>query len=174
MIVAYAQASDRQGVDAALDGVVVRVDEPRFAEMRKKAVALNLGKPSVRIRDVEVRYGHGIVRLELSGTDDPDSELSPIVVVAHVDLVRGHSETARRAVESVAALARACDVAALDAGFALGARASIGSGEAPYCDRCGYGSTHGCCYLGGPELSDFGRRLQFGQFLVTISRRRNG
>jgi hypothetical protein len=124
VIVAYAQASDRQGLDAAVDGESVDANEPRFAKIREKAVALNLGKPPVHVGAVEVRHGKGVVRLELSGTDDSDGKLSPIVVVADaVDLARGPRETATRAVASVSALGRACDVAALEAGFGAGDRA---------------------------------------------------
>lgn len=124
MIVAYAQAADRQGLDAAVDGEAVRADEPRFAGIREKAVALNLAKSPVHVGDAEVRFGNGIVRVELAGTDDPQGNLSPIVVVADaVDLSRGHPETMARAVASVDALGRACDLTALEAGFAAGERA---------------------------------------------------
>lgn len=124
MVVAYAQASERQGLVAAVDGRFVPADDPRFVGIRDRAVALNLAKSPRTAGHVEVRQGKGVVRLELPGSDDPEGKKSPIVVVAELsDVARDSAGAVRRASESVRALNRECAVEDLEAGFEAAATA---------------------------------------------------
>jgi hypothetical protein len=119
VIAAYAQADDRQGVAAALDGRLVLSDNAEFAKIRRESVALNLSTAPTQVGDVEVRYGSGLVRLEFMGADDVSKMLSPVVVVADVaGVVRDRGDSVRRAIASVQAIGRAGDPQDIDAGFA--------------------------------------------------------
>lgn len=120
MIVAYAQASDRQGLDAAVDGRAVALENEAFVLARDKSASLNLrGKPQL-VGSVEVRCGHGIVRLELPGSEDDAESRSPIVVAIGDDELHGNTTAlAGRVVETISAIDRLCNQAAIEA--ALGA-----------------------------------------------------
>ena len=123
MIVAYAQAADRQGLNAAVYGRLVAPDEASFAELREKAVSLNFATTPSRVGDVEVRYGKGLMRLEFKGTDTGSATSSPIIVVTDAAEVLHNRENAvRRVMESVAAIGRQCDAQVIEAGFAVGER----------------------------------------------------
>lgn len=121
MVIAYAQSDHRQGLDAAVDGRAVDATDPFFAAVRARAIALNLTTRSIAADAVEVRYGGGVVRLEILGDDDPDGTRSPIAVVAAVEefIVRP-SDTVRRALESVRAVGRVASPEKLRTGFAAG------------------------------------------------------
>ena len=69
IVAAYAQASDRQGVDAAMNGAIVDSANERFVALRRKAMALNLEATFTRVDEVEVRLGKGIVRFQFDGDD---------------------------------------------------------------------------------------------------------
>ena len=123
MIIAYAQAADRQGIDAAANGLAVAPDEPIFAALRERAITLNFTTTPHQVGEVEVRYGRGLVRLELKGTDGGQFRSSPIVVVVDAaDLGDGGVTAARLAIETVSAIGRQCDVGIIEAGFVLGER----------------------------------------------------
>ncbi len=120
MIAAYAQASDREGLDAALDGRAVALDYAAFVSARDKSAALNLrGKPH-RVGNVEILYGRGIVRLELPGVEDDADSRSPIVVaIRDSELHADASALASRVTETISAIGRHCDQAAIE--LAIGA-----------------------------------------------------
>lgn len=123
MIVAYAQAEDRDGVDAALNGKSVAATEPDFTRLREKSSELNIAAVPHRIGDVAVRYGKGIVRLEFSGADDGSRALSPVVLVADIsEVLRDRKAVVSRAVESVAAIGRRADSDVIEVGLAEGER----------------------------------------------------
>lgn len=123
MIVAYAQAAARQGIDAALNGVLVAANEPTFALLREKAVTLNLEGTPDTSGLAEVSCGRGVVRLELLGAEDGAANLSPIVVVAEVaDLLQHRAEALQLALQSVARIGREVDAAAVANGFEAGER----------------------------------------------------
>jgi len=119
MIVAYAQAFDRQGLDAALDGRAVAIKDAAFIVARDKSTALNLRGKVHRVGNVEVRCGRGIVRLELPGAEDDAESRSPIVVaIGDSELQAGASALAGRVVETISAIGRLCDRAAIEAAIA--------------------------------------------------------
>lgn len=119
MIIAYAQSASREGVDAAIDGKAVAFDSADFAALREKSVALNVAEPGRRIGDVDVRFGSGLVRLELPGSEANSTLISPIVVVADAEsLRRPRTENVARAMDSIRAIGRKADVASLDVGLA--------------------------------------------------------
>lgn len=112
MIAVYAQADDRQGVDAVLDGRRVHVEEPRFAALRSRAIRLNLRVPSLHFTGGRMWIGGRLFRLEFDGYREGDLVDSPIVVV--FDRLRWaegqSSETlAEDVLTSVAALGRSLD-----------------------------------------------------------------
>lgn len=115
MIAAYAQASDRQGLDAALDGRAVALEDAALVSTRDKSAALNLrGKPH-RVGNVEIRCGRGIVRLELPGAEDDADSRSPIVVaIGDSELQADASALAGRVMETISAIGRLCDQAAIE------------------------------------------------------------
>jgi len=122
MIVTYAQATERQGVDAAMSGKAVASDDARFLALREKAVALNLASRAHRQGDVEVRYGKGIVRMEMPGGQQGTETASPIVVVADGAELRGDGRDFLRTVtDSLAAMGREGDSASIQGAFDLGA-----------------------------------------------------
>ena len=102
---------------------MVATDEASFAELREKAVSLNFATTPRRVGGVEVRYGKGLVRLEFMGADAGAANLSPIIVVADAaEVLSDRNGAARRAIASVAAINRQCDVEDIEAGFAVGER----------------------------------------------------
>lgn len=122
-VAAYAQSSDRQGVDAALDGVIVDSESEPFAALRRRAIALNLEARFTRIDDVEVRYGKGIVRLQLDGDDLDGQAGSPIVVViSESEIDQDRDFMIRLASESVAVIGRQASRESLDQGLSEAAR----------------------------------------------------
>ena len=122
-VAAYAQSSDRQGVDAALDGVVVDSESEPFAALRKRAIALNLEVRPTRVDDVEVRYGKGIVRLQFDGDDLEGHAASPIVVVILESAIdQDRDLTIRSASESVVAIGRQASRESLNQGLSEAVR----------------------------------------------------
>lgn len=77
MIAVYAQASDHQGIDLAIDGVTVSSDDRRFTSLREKSAALNFRRFPANVGDVTIHCGMGIARLQFQ----PAEEDSPVVVV---------------------------------------------------------------------------------------------
>lgn len=123
MIVAYTQAEDRDGILAARDGRQVVPTDHAFSKLREVSTDLNVTSTVHRAGDVDVRYGKGIVRLELMGADDPDRVLSPIIVVAEVgDLIGGRATAVRTVVDSVAAIGRLSEADSISNGFAEGVK----------------------------------------------------
>ncbi|MDF2916027.1 MAG: hypothetical protein K0S70_244 [Microbacterium sp.] len=121
MVIAYAQSDDRQGLNAAIDGETVDSNDASFAVVRAQAITLNLTRRSVAVGAVEVRHGGGVVRLEITGDDDPDGTRSQIAVVAAIEeLATSPADTVRRALESVRAIGRVASPEKLRTGFASG------------------------------------------------------
>lgn len=120
MVIAYAQATNGEGLDAAVDGQRVEPEQVRFAGLREKSISLNLAASPHQLGNVEVKFGKGLVRLEFMGAEADASDLSPIVVVAVVaEVLQGRATAVQRAVESVAAIGRQGDEKILEAGFAV-------------------------------------------------------
>lgn len=123
MISAYAQADDREGINAAMNGRSVAPADEEFAKLREKSTMLNLAAPSHRVGNLDLRYGKGIIRLEFIGADDPRQELSPIVVVAEIaEVLQDPRAAARSAADSIHSIGRRCDVELIESGFALSDR----------------------------------------------------
>tara|TARA_R110002124_G_scaffold64556_1_gene176226 strand:- start:4621 stop:5130 length:510 start_codon:yes stop_codon:yes gene_type:complete len=123
MVIVYSQAADYEGLIAAVDGALVAPGDTRIAELREKAVALNLSKTPYRAEGVEVLSGNGIVRLEIAVAGSEETIVSPIVVVANVtELLADRDGAVQRAVESAIAIGRHLDAAAVAAGFVAGER----------------------------------------------------
>lgn len=123
MIAAYAQASGRQGLEAAVDGRRAPIDDADFNSIHKKGAALNFSRKPLLVGDVDVRFGQGVVRLELPGNEVDAESRSPIVLVIDLaDLRDGRGSATRRAIETVRAIGRECDGSAIAAGLSAGER----------------------------------------------------
>lgn len=123
MIIAYAQSTEKQGVDAASGGRMIPPEDAGFVALREKATGLNFSTTAHRVGDVEVRFGAKIVRLDVVQNADGTANESPVVVVADIaDLAGGIDRAARVAVDSVAAIGRIVGPASIAAGFEEGER----------------------------------------------------
>ncbi|GAA1941547.1 hypothetical protein GCM10009775_36670 [Microbacterium aoyamense] len=121
MIAVYAQSSQRQGLDASINGSAVTIENPEFASLRDKSAAVRLRAKRVRSGDVEVQFGQGLLRLEFAGAELDGSIRSPIVaVVDERELMSPIAAVAQLVVEGVEAVDRRCDVSALNAALAVG------------------------------------------------------
>jgi hypothetical protein len=119
VIIAYAQATDRQGLDAAVNGEAVDQDHDGFTDLRERAKELNNQANSIRISGVELNYARGVARLVLDGSDDEHGG-SPITVVAKFDaVVKNPDEATRVAAASVRAIGRECDESAIRDALAM-------------------------------------------------------
>lgn len=83
MIATYAQASDRQGLESAIDGEAIESNHAGFTVLRAKGQAAANAKP-VQVGGIDVRYSRGIARLVFDDTDD-DQDGSPITAVVEMD-----------------------------------------------------------------------------------------
>lgn len=116
MIAAYAQASDRQGLDAAIDGSSVTLDNAAFVATRDKSASLNIRRKPQHVTGVQIRSGRGIIRLELPGSEDDAESRSPIVIaIGHDELRTDTDALVVRVVETISAIDRRCDQAAIAA-----------------------------------------------------------
>lgn len=104
MIAVYAQATERQGIDAAIDGSVIDANEAAFVDVRRMSRALNLKPEAGRAGGVGVHLGLGIVRLQIDASTLEDR--SRVIVVLPSPLVNGGGH---RLVESVVQTAEAID-----------------------------------------------------------------
>ena len=112
MIAVYAQASGRQGLESAMNGVVVGNDHPKFSELRERGRATSSANP-IRIGGFELRYSHGVARLVFDDTD-ADQDGSPITVVVDMDRAKGNLDAAvAAAVKGVRAIHRDVDATGL-------------------------------------------------------------
>lgn len=104
---AYAQASNRQGVDAAIDGTAVDSHSEPFFTLRGQAIKLNLEATASRVDGVEVRRGRGLLRLQFDGNESEGVPDSPIVILVRELALDGDREAAVQAASaSVAAIGR--------------------------------------------------------------------
>ncbi len=101
MVIVYSQAADYEGLIAAVDGALVAPGDTRIAELREKAVALNLSKTPYRAEGVEVLSGNGIVRLEIAVAGSEETIVSPIVVVAATELCNGRLNPRLRSADTL-------------------------------------------------------------------------
>jgi hypothetical protein len=123
LIIAYAQAADKQGVDAASNGRTVSPKEASFVALREKATDLNFSTSPHRVGNAEVRYGNKIVRIEIVDNAEGSLNVSPVVLVASIaDLLGGIDLATRLAADSVSAIGRTVDSASIAAGFEEGER----------------------------------------------------
>ena len=114
MIAVYAQASGRQGLESAVNGVAAENDDAEFSELRERGRAAARANP-IQIGDIELRYSRGIVRLVFDDSeDDGDQDGSPITVVVDMDRVKGGLDAAvAAAVDGVRAIRRDVDSRAM-------------------------------------------------------------
>jgi|GEM_PF-2961874 len=128
MIAVYAQASERQGLDAALNGHPVSASDAAFLEIREKAVAVNLTQAAQEFDGGEVKVGRGVIRVELLMAVDGEAPVSSVVVVVEsADLLRNQTLVAPLVTQSIAAIGRVARAEALNAGLALGEQLMRGS-----------------------------------------------
>ena len=92
MIATYAQASDRQGLEAAIDGVAIESIHAGFTAIRAKGQAVATATP-VKVGGIDLRYARGIARLVFDDTDD-DRDGSPITAVVEMDRTNFDLDTA--------------------------------------------------------------------------------
>lgn len=83
MIATYAQASDRQGLESAIDGVAIESSHAGFTALRAKGHTVANAKP-IQVGGINVRYSRGVARLVFDDTDD-DQDGSPITAVVEMD-----------------------------------------------------------------------------------------
>lgn len=121
MIAAYAQASSRQGLDVAVDGEEFGLDDRRFAALRAKGMGLNLKDASRVLEGVEVRFGAGVLRLDLVEDEEGSTDRSPAVVVVSVEELNSNSsETVRRIIATMNAIGRSSSVDQIEAAVVAG------------------------------------------------------
>lgn len=124
MIAAYAQAHRDRGLVAAVDGTMVGLDDNDLMLLRQKSASLNLTKAPLTVGNTEVRMGRGIVRLEILGNDLDHAIQSPIVLVIEIaELASDAEDLVRRALATVAAIERTCEVDNLTETLATAQRA---------------------------------------------------
>lgn len=122
MIAVYAQATDRQGVDVALDGLRVESDDQRFADLWEKSSALYLRRSPIDLGGVSIHCGLGVARLQFEPSD-ADLDDSPIVIVGSARIIReGGESVAVAAMNSVSAIGREVDVKDLTIALRVAAR----------------------------------------------------
>lgn len=92
MIVTYAQASDRQGLVSAIDGVAAESSHAGFTALREKGQSVASAKP-IQVGGILLRYSRGIARLVFDDTDD-DQDGSPITSVVEMDRTGSDIDTA--------------------------------------------------------------------------------
>lgn len=121
MVIAYAQSARAQSLDAAIDGDPARPSDPRFAELRRTAAGLNTAKPMVTVGSLRVSYGNRTVRMELHGSEEDATALSPLVIVARIDeILSDLQRVAALAIKSVEALDRSANEDLIVTGFTAG------------------------------------------------------
>lgn len=114
MIAAYAQSSERQGLNSAVDGEVVDDVSPKFIKLRERGNSIAASNP-VQIGAVELRYSHGLCRLVFDDTEE-GQDGSPITVVIDMNALQGDLDrVALTAHESVHAIRRQSNAEALRA-----------------------------------------------------------
>lgn len=105
MIAAYAQSSQRQGLDSAVDGEVVKDVNPEFIKLRERGKSLAASNP-IQVGAVELRYSRGLCRFVFDDTAE-GQDGSPITVVIDMNALQGDVDlAAATALESVHAIHR--------------------------------------------------------------------
>lgn len=118
MIVAYAQARGRQGLEAAVDGLAVEDVSPEFIEFRERGRAV-AGSKHVYVGNIEVRYSRGLTRLVFDDTA-LNQDGSPITVVIDVNAAQNDfDETVSTAAKTVSAIHRSADKESLRAAIKI-------------------------------------------------------
>lgn len=116
MIVVYAQAADRQGLDSALNGMAVEDVNPEFIELRERGRSVALANP-VQVGEVELRYSRGLARLVFDDAEQ-DQDGSPITVVIDMNAAQSDPKQAvTAAVDGVRAIRRKADSEVIRAAF---------------------------------------------------------
>lgn len=112
MIAVYAQASGRQGLESAVDGVGVEDNDPKFLHLRERGRTAAGAKP-LQIGSFELRYSRGIAKLVFDDVDR-DQDSSPITIVLDMDGVKGSLQAVvAAAVDGVGAIGRDVDSTAM-------------------------------------------------------------
>lgn len=121
MIVVYVQARERQGIDAAIDGVAVDADDARFVSVRHASMQVNLKRAAGLARGVVIHRGGGIVRLQIDESSTED--VSRVIVVLPSRSPWGDREGLQRAIlETADAIDAHLEPSDLDSALALAAR----------------------------------------------------
>lgn len=121
MIIGYAQSETRQGVDAAVDGLVVSSEEKEFARLRSRSASLNAAGTGQLVGDVTVKVAAGLLRIELMGSEPDGADRSPVVIVVdRYGLASSGDAALQGARETIAALGRQVVLADLEAGLIFG------------------------------------------------------
>lgn len=112
MIAIYAQASGRQGLESAVDGIAVEDNNPTFLRLRERGRTAASANP-IQIDGFDLRYSHGIARIVFDDANG-DQDGSPITVVLDMDGVKGSLPAAvTAAVDGVNAIGREVDSTAI-------------------------------------------------------------
>lgn len=90
MIIVYAQSTGRQGLDSALDGVLVEDSNPEFIDLRERGRAIASANPD-RVGGVELHYSRGLARLVFDDTGQR-RDSSPITAIVDINDLQGNSE----------------------------------------------------------------------------------
>lgn len=118
MIAAYAQARDRSGIEAAINGSIVDSAQAAFAEFRHKSMNLNLRRSVGRVGGVLVHCGYGMVRLQIDLSEK--DERSRLVIAAPIEELRAErSSIVQSVLDSARAIDRDVEAVDVEAGLAL-------------------------------------------------------
>lgn len=121
-MLAYAQSASREGVDAALDGVVIAQADPRFSELRALSTEINVKAKPHLVGRVQVKVARGHVRLELPGSESDSAQLSPICVFTTAPDAANADVAVANATRAVTLIGRTVNADELRAGFAAAAQ----------------------------------------------------
>lgn len=122
MIAVYAQSRERQGIDAAIDGLAVVADDAPFIGIRQKSMGANLKREAAREGGVVVHQGAGIVRIQLD-QDTTDDESRVIVVITSRSLRDSSAGLVPMIEETAKAIGRRLEPSDLEEALALAAHA---------------------------------------------------
>lgn len=121
MIVVYAQATDRQGIDASIDGIAVDAADPRFVGARQKSKAVNLKQAAAESRGVVIHIGHGIVRVQIDPTETSGGS-RVVAVLPSAQLLNHRDDLAEKLTETAAAIDHPVELSQAEAAITLATR----------------------------------------------------
>lgn len=118
MIVVYAQATDREGIDAAIDSETVDAEDARFVHVRQKSKALNLKPVAAEANGIVVHIGLGVVRVQVDSSAADDGS-RVVVVLPSVSLLERRDLLAMSVLQTAAAIGRYVEPPRVDAALSL-------------------------------------------------------